>query len=154
MIYVNNTFIQINIAPTKSHDLAHAHTRSKHNSKYGIPMTVCRVIFDKINKQLLLGNGECFPLFNLKIVRLLQFLQHIVGGIDSDISIVYRQVKDLMQNRMHIVNGGNLQYFFVSHSVVKTLNIRLFDRSNTKLAKRGAYKHIVHILVILKSIVL
>ena len=29
--------------------------------------------------------------------------------------------------RLVTVNGGNLQYFFVSHSVVKTLNIRFFD---------------------------
>ena len=123
MINVDIPVLKINVLPSKPGELTYSHSGIKHDKEYRIPPLILWRLLNEVDEEFLLGKGQCFALINLMIMSDLQFLEHLVCWVQTDIIVIHGNLEYLMQNIVDIVDSRDFKDFVIREAIVKTLYI-------------------------------
>ena len=140
--------LKVDVVPAQANRFRDAASGTQHESEHREPVLELRRFLDKIQKRLLLGQGQSVSFGRFVLVGGFNGRQDTIRGIHTDVLIVHRHRKDLMENILDGFQRVQRHLAIADDAIVVAADIRLANVLELHHADLIPDEPIVHINVI------
>ena len=121
VIHADKARVKIYVPPAEPCQFSNSHACIEQDIEDRIPVVIPLSIKKELQKQVLLCFTQCFPLLNLMPVCDLEFFQHFITGIGTDIVVIHGNLKHLVKNVVNVVDSRDFQVLYVTEIIIEPL---------------------------------
>ena len=140
--------LEVDVTPAQANRFRDAASGTQHEGEHREPVLELRRFLDEIQKRLLLGQGQSVSFGRFVLVGGFNGRQDTIRGIHTDVLIVHRHRKDLMENILDGFQRVQRHLAIADDAIVVAADIRLANVLELHHADLIPDEPIVHINVI------
>lgn len=144
----NKPALKVDVTPAQANRFRDTASGSQHKGEHRKPVLELRRFLDEIQECLLLGQGQSVAFGRFVLVGGFNGRQDTIRGIYTDVLIVHRHRKDLMENILDGFQRVQCHLAIADDAIVVAADIRLADILELHPADLIPNEPIVHINVI------
>lgn len=140
--------LEVDVAPAQANRFRDAASGAQHEGEHREPVLELRRLLDEVPEGLLLGQGQSVAFGRFVLVSGFNSRQDTIRGIHTDVLIVHRHRKDLMENILDGFQRVQRHLAIADDAIVVAADIRLANVLEFHRADLIPDEPIVHINVI------
>ena len=140
--------LKVDVAPAQANRFRDTASGTQHEGEHREPVLELRRFLDEIQKRLLLGQGQSVSFGRFVLVGGFNGRQDTIRGIHTDVLIVHRHRKDLMENILDGFQRVQRHLAIADDAIVVAADIRLANVLELHHADLIPNEPIIHINVI------
>ena len=153
-VFLPRALVRMDVAVAQAGTFPEAHPRVQQDIEDRVPVPVLRVVLHVVQEQLLLLPCQRFPFLGIVPDGQPHLPDHVVGRVLADHVVIHRDLQDLVQHGMDVVQRGKGEAFVFYEIDIESPDVRPFDMPEPVPAEDRLHMLVVHVHIVLLRAVL